>query len=78
MYNQRQPKLISESHIDHLKKHIGKRVRIEYLTPNQNNEICGQLIKVGKDFLTVKLTSLPLTSAIINIDKVIKIEIIFE
>lgn len=78
MYNQKLPKTVSETHIEHIYKHIGKRVKVEYLTPNQNNEIYGQLIKVGKDFLCLKLPSSPITTVILNFDKVIKIAVIFE
>ena len=78
MYNQRQSKPVSETHTEHITKHIGKRVKVEYLTPNQNNEIYGQLIKVGKDFISLKLPCSPLTTAILNIDKLIKIAVIYE
>lgn len=78
MNNMRHQVIKPENHIDHLRKHIGKKVKVEYLTPNQNNEICGQLIKVGNDFLCVKLLTSPLSTAIIGTDKVIKTSIIFE
>ncbi len=66
------------SHSEHLKNHIGKKIKVEYLTPNSVNEIYGQLIKVGTDFIAIKLPSSPLSTVIFKSDKIIKITIIFE
>lgn len=69
---------LTTTHTEHIKNHLGKKVKVEYLTPNSINEICGQLIKVGTDFISIKLPSSPLSTVIFKIDKIIKITVIFE
>ena len=85
MYIQNQKKLSKSavintalSHSEHMKNHIGKKIKVEYLTPNSINEIYGQLIKVGTDFISIKLPTSPLSTVIFKTDKIIKITVIFE
>ncbi len=66
------------THSEHLKNHVGKKIKVEYLTPNSVNEIYGQLIKVGADFISIKLPTTPLSTIIFKSDKIIKITVIFE
>lgn len=65
-------------HNEFLNRHIGRRVRVEYATDNAINELYGQLINVGKDFIMIKLPSKPLSTAVFQNDKINKIIIQFE
>ncbi len=66
------------NHSEFLKRHIGRKVKVEYVTDNTINELYGQLIKVGSDFITIKLPTKPLSTAVFKTDKINKIIIQFE
>ena len=70
---------ITQSFIPHfLKKHIGRKVLIEYDTQNNIKEIYGQLINVGDDYIVIKLPTEKLSTALFKNNYIKKIIMQFD
>lgn len=62
----------------YIKQHVGRTVFLEHKSGGGIYETSGRLIKVGADFLAVKLISTPLSVTIIPLENLIKLTVVFE
>ncbi len=63
---------------NYLKKHIGRKILIEYDTQNNIKEIYGQLISVGDDYIVIKLPTEKLSTALFKNNYIKKIIMQFD